>query len=28
MRISLIVAAAQNGVIGRNNQLIWHLPND
>jgi dihydrofolate reductase len=28
MRISLIVAMAQNGVIGRDNQLIWHLPND
>jgi len=28
MRISLIVAAAQNGVIGRNNQLIWRLPDD
>lgn len=28
MKISLIVAAAQNGVIGRNNQLIWHLPDD
>ncbi len=28
MLISLIVAVAQNGVIGHNNQLIWHLPND
>jgi dihydrofolate reductase len=28
MLISLIVAAAQNGVIGRDNQLIWHLPDD
>jgi dihydrofolate reductase len=28
MLISLIVAIAQNGVIGHNNQLIWHLPND
>lgn len=28
MQISLIVAAAQNGVIGRDNQLIWHLPED
>ena len=26
--ISLIVAAARNGVIGRNNQLPWHLPGD
>jgi dihydrofolate reductase len=28
MKLSLIVAVAQNGVIGHNNQLIWHLPND
>jgi dihydrofolate reductase len=28
MLVSIIVAAAQNGVIGRQNQLIWHLPND
>ena len=28
MQLSLIVATAQNGVIGRNNQLIWHLPDD
>lgn len=28
MYISLIVAAAQNGVIGRDNQLIWRLPDD
>ncbi|WP_428656241.1 dihydrofolate reductase [Runella sp.] len=28
MLISLIVAAAQNGVIGHDNQLIWHLPDD
>jgi dihydrofolate reductase len=28
MLVSLIVAVAQNGVIGHNNQLIWHLPND
>ncbi len=26
--IALIVACAQNGVIGRNNKLPWHLPND
>ena len=26
--ISLIVAAAENNVIGKNNQLLWHLPND
>jgi len=28
MRISIIVAVSKNGVIGRNNQLIWRLPND
>ncbi len=28
MLVSFIVAAAQNGVIGRDNQLIWHLPDD
>ncbi len=26
--VSLIVAMASNRVIGRNNQLPWHLPND
>jgi dihydrofolate reductase len=26
--ISIIVAAGENGVIGKNNQLIWHLPED
>lgn len=26
--LSVIVAAAQNGVIGRNNALPWHLPKD
>ncbi|MBS1754736.1 MAG: dihydrofolate reductase [Ferruginibacter sp.] len=26
--LSLIVAAAENNVIGKNNQLLWHLPND
>ncbi len=26
--ISLIVAVSENGVIGRNNQLPWHLPAD
>lgn len=26
--ITLIVACAQNGVIGKNNQLPWHLPRD
>lgn len=28
MRASLIVAVAENGVIGKNNNLIWHLPKD
>jgi len=28
MMISLIVAASINNVIGKNNQLPWHLPND
>ncbi len=28
MNISLIVAASLNHVIGKNNQLLWHLPND
>lgn len=28
MRIALIAAAAQNGVIGRDNQLPWHLPDE
>lgn len=26
--ISLIVATDKKGAIGRNNQLLWHLPND
>ncbi len=26
--ISIIVAAAQNNAIGKNNDLLWHLPND
>ena len=28
MIISLIVAATSNNAIGKNNQLLWHLPND
>lgn len=28
MRISLIVAVSSNWAIGRNNGLLWHLPND
>ena len=26
--ISIIAAVAKNGVIGKDNQLIWHLPED
>lgn len=26
--LSIIVAVAKNNVIGKNNQLIWHLPED
>lgn len=26
--ISLIVAIADNGIIGNNNEMPWHLPND
>ncbi len=26
--ICLVVAAATNNAIGKNNQLLWHLPND
>ncbi len=26
--LSLIAAVAENNVIGKNNNLIWHLPND
>ncbi|AFD07335.1 dihydrofolate reductase [Solitalea canadensis DSM 3403] len=28
MNISIIVAQAENNVIGKSNQLIWHLPAD
>ena len=28
MTISLIVAASSNNAIGRNNELLWHLPID
>jgi dihydrofolate reductase len=26
--ISIVVAAAANNAIGKNNKLLWHLPND
>ena len=28
MKLTIIVAFAENHVIGKDNQLIWHLPND
>ncbi|WP_185849969.1 dihydrofolate reductase [Blattabacterium cuenoti] len=28
MKIILISAVSSNGFIGKNNQLMWHLPND
>lgn len=28
MIVSLIVAASENNAIGKDNQLLWHLPND
>jgi len=28
MKVSLIVAVSENDVIGKNNDLIWHLPED
>ena len=27
-KITLIVAAAKNNAIGKDNQMLWHLPND
>ena len=26
--LSIIVAVAKNNVIGKDNQLIWHIPED
>nr|AIA18403.1 Dihydrofolate reductase [uncultured bacterium] len=28
MKVSLVAAVASNGVIGKNNDLPWHLPDD
>lgn len=28
IRIAFVVAASTNNAIGKNNQLLWHLPND
>ncbi|GAB3011467.1 type 3 dihydrofolate reductase [Niabella terrae] len=28
MNISLVAAASENNVIGKNNQLVWNLPDD
>ena len=28
IKISLVVAASENNVIGKDNKLLWHLPND
>ncbi|WP_185869775.1 dihydrofolate reductase [Blattabacterium cuenoti] len=28
MKIILIAAVSENGFIGKNNKLMWHLPND
>ena len=28
MSLSIIVAVASNGVIGGDNKLLWHLPDD
>ncbi|MDX1628711.1 MAG: dihydrofolate reductase [Fulvivirga sp.] len=28
MKISMIAAVAQNNVIGKDNDLVWHLPDD
>ena len=28
MRITLIAAAAENNALGKDNDLVWHLPDD
>ncbi len=28
IKLSFVVAASTNNAIGKNNQLLWHLPND
>jgi dihydrofolate reductase len=28
LKINIVVAASENNVIGKNNQLLWSLPND
>ncbi|MCA0399154.1 MAG: dihydrofolate reductase [Bacteroidetes bacterium] len=28
MRLNMVVAASENNVIGKDNQLLWRLPND
>ena len=28
MRLALIAAVSRNGVIGHDNKLLWHLPED
>ncbi len=28
MNLSMIFTTSENGVIGKDNKLLWHLPND